>query len=80
MRRYYDDPKYEGCLVYDADTGERIHGVRWFDDETWEWEQSVHLVGEDGLVMYIPDENNPGGLLSVMRQGGIVVRKPEEAA
>ena len=79
MRHDATSPDYKGCLVYDAETGERIHGVQWFDDETWEWEQSVHLVGEDGLVMYIPDPERPGKLLSEMKQGGIVVRKPEAA-
>ena len=73
MRRYAKDNK--GLRVYSAETGEEIPRVRWFDDETWEYEQTVHLVGEDGTIFYFTDAERPGELLGVIKQGGIEVRK-----
>ena len=72
-REAKDNP---GLRAYDAETGEMVHGVQWWDDETGEYEQSVHLVSEDGLVMYFADPERPGKTVSVLKQGGIVVRKP----
>ena len=76
MRYYATDEKYRGFRVYDAETGEELRGVYWFDDETWEYEQSVHFIAADGTICYLTDPERPGELQSEIKQGGIVVRRP----
>ena len=78
MKRYAKDNP--GFRAYDAETGEMVHGVQWWDDETGEYEQSLYLLGNDGTVFYFKDLDKPGQLVSEVHQGGIVVRKPKEAA
>ena len=79
MKRYAAENK--DLRVYDAETGEMLHGIQWFDDETLEYEQSVHFMTEDRTtVFYFNDPDNPERLLSEVRQGGIIVKRIEEAA
>ena len=76
MRRYAGDKENRTLRVYDAETGKELRGVLWFDDETWEYEQSTHFVGEDGTIFYFRDPENPDRLMTEVKQGGIEVRRP----